>query len=622
MTDKPMPAEAYHWHRKPLGKSRERCPLCDIAAEYRGEHRAIRADEKLDARHAIRLTDGTVKLINRAKAKARRRGILDPVIPRVDAVTNDSTLADFCDWNARQRGLDYLLYRRYRGAVRYVEESLGRTPSLRDLSQETLEFVRESMRASGFKSDTVNNNRWPLVVLWREAAKAGLAVASPPPLTARWGGGRKRPETPPGNVAPKENPDLSMSLAQYLVTYCFKSKLRNKTEDTRRQYEMQIDKFSDFLERDATLVDLDDDLVIACMGWLQEQGKAAATANKFRSHIVAMWGYAYRKHHVDQAHDVPKVAEAKRWPEAWSVGQVGQILASCQHPLSRAPLTIDGVPWAKWWTALVLTLYDAGGRISAVLRVKLTDLDLDTGRLMLLAENQKQKADQLLALSPQAINAIRASVDCAPHREFLFPWPMSKSMLHIWYDRILQSAGLPHGRRDKFHKLRRTSATQTEIALGPGTATRHLGHSSPKVTANYIDTSFIPELQVGPQLARPTFEQVGTDESCSIASLLPEFREAMLRKAGADHANQTATRAAAALAACEFTLVSDLDGTKTIAYLDGRRREGVSGSTCYNDLAALRAFGEWLVRDRGFNERAALFAGCLVELRRNREWII
>jgi hypothetical protein len=68
---------------------------------------------------------------------------------------------------------------------------------------------------------------------------------------------------------------------------------------------------------------------------------------------------------------------------------------------------------------------------------------------------------------------------------------------------ILKAAGLPHGRRDLFHKVRRTTATLCEIHVGPGSATKQLGHSSARVTEKYIDPAQLPETDITAKIPRP-----------------------------------------------------------------------------------------------------------------------
>jgi integrase len=135
-----------------------------------------------------------------------------------------------------------------------------------------------------------------------------------------------------------------------------------------------------------------------------------------------------------------------------------------------------------------MVLFDSGARLGAILKAKLVDLDLQERTLFVTAENQKHKADQLFHLHADTTAVLAKLVEADPVRELLFPWNASESTLFNRYSRILQRAGLPAGRRFKFHALRRTHASLVSRAAGLEAAQRALGHSSSDLTAeSYVD---------------------------------------------------------------------------------------------------------------------------------------
>jgi integrase len=78
-------------------------------------------------------------------------------------------------------------------------------------------------------------------------------------------------------------------------------------------------------------------------------------------------------------------------------------------------------------------------------------------------------------------------------------------MVWAWLTSILIAAGLPHGPKDKFHKIRKTTASHIAKAAGASMASAVLGHSDVEVTKRYIDptiagsnvdaTSYLPRLE-------------------------------------------------------------------------------------------------------------------------------
>jgi integrase len=80
------------------------------------------------------------------------------------------------------------------------------------------------------------------------------------------------------------------------------------------------------------------------------------------------------------------------------------------------------------------------------------------------------------------------------------------------YRQILEAAGLPHGSKDLFHKLRRTSGTYLARATDELTAQLHLGHSHVSVTRrSYIDPGKLQRVQAALVMERPTLRAMAAE---------------------------------------------------------------------------------------------------------------
>lgn len=73
---------------------------------------------------------------------------------------------------------------------------------------------------------------------------------------------------------------------------------------------------------------------------------------------------------------------------------------------------------------------------------------------------------------------------------------------------ILEAAGLPSGPKGKFHKLRRTIATQLCDATDELTVMKFLAHSSLQVTRAYLDPRQIRKPDAAELVRRPEVETV------------------------------------------------------------------------------------------------------------------
>ena len=154
-------------------------------------------------------------------------------------------------------------------------------------------------------------------------------------------------------------------------------------------------------------------------------------------------------------------------------------------------------------------LWDSGVRIGTLVAIlkgqerirglEWSYVDLGGASIRIVAENQKQKRDQSFRLHADTAAALRAMQP--RHKRYVFPWPFCEGTLYNRYERILERAELPHGRRDKFHRMRRSVASWYKAAGGD--ATELLGHSDPRVTKCYLDPLITGSKQASDVLFRP-----------------------------------------------------------------------------------------------------------------------
>lgn len=289
------------------------------------------------------------------------------------------------------------------------------------------------------------------------------------------------------------SPSRSSLLSLY-VDFYEPRKLVDASKSCRSQYRGNLRAFSRHLGRDAMPADLTDENVMAFIRSLKDKGRSPATCNKIRAQIVALWNFLARKRIVEQYPDVPQLREPTRIPIAWTSEQLSKLFGQ----LRALPGHVDCIPAADWWLALHGILWDTGLRIGAAIQLEWSHLDLEEGILISPAEIQKQGADQRFVLGPDTLAWLRAIVD--PERKAIFPWPRCESSLWAHYERILKKAGLPHDRRSKFHRMRRSHASHLKRAGGDPTAA--LGHSSPRITARYLDPNIVGAENAAAKLPR------------------------------------------------------------------------------------------------------------------------
>lgn len=287
---------------------------------------------------------------------------------------------------------------------------------------------------------------------------------------------------------------MSIALSRFFEETYAPLRLSLASSHTVFQYRTNIRRFSEWIGRDATVLDLTDDAIAKFCARLLANGRQPATANKVLTQLRALWEFAARRGLRRDFPTIRKMPEYRRSPVAWSKEQLRTLFSALRRERGR----IGGIPASVWWIGLHAVLWDTGARIGAVLELRWEDLDWERGQILLRAETQKQRADQRFKLHPDTLAFLTLM---RRGSGLMFPWPTCRSCIWYRYNRILQAAGLPCDRRSKFHRMRKSVASWFK-ACG-GNATDLLGHSSPRVTEAYLDEAIIGKPQACDLLFRP-----------------------------------------------------------------------------------------------------------------------
>lgn len=280
-------------------------------------------------------------------------------------------------------------------------------------------------------------------------------------------------------------------------------RLAGSSPGTTEQYEICVRQF-DTIVGDLPIADIRETHIATVVSSLIDNGRSNATANKFLRHTLAILNYAREVGYRDRPIRFRKLPTYTKSARAWTVADITKLLDA----VKLLQGTVGDIPAPVWWKALILTLYDTGARISAVMVLKASDVEMADRIIYLRAESAKDKADQLVRFSIQTRGAIEA-MGPIRKRTKLFPWPYDSNpraryrALSNHFSKLVTAAGLDCD-NGLFHRIRRTRATYGEC-VSPGSATADLGHSSRWVTErHYLDPRIIPPIKpVVDQLPRP-----------------------------------------------------------------------------------------------------------------------
>lgn len=299
----------------------------------------------------------------------------------------------------------------------------------------------------------------------------------------------------------KHNPELP--LLEFFEKVYRPLKLLAAKAGSIQQYHVALRAFDKFLKRAATLADLNEEQVTTFMAKLLEEGKSAVTVNMKVSYLKTLARFAKRKKYIRKSlYDVDKLRVERRVPTAWTVAEMDALIRSCREQRGW----YAGIKASVWWEMLVLVAFDTGARRRAVLEAGLDWIDFQAATLTLPPQYAKNRTEQIFKLSHQTLEIILASIP--PQRKRLFAWPdaMCQRTFYDHFREILKRAGLPADRRDKLHKLRRTTASHIAAKYDVGRAIKQLGHADASCIQRYIDPRFLRDHDATDALPRPAWD--------------------------------------------------------------------------------------------------------------------
>lgn len=270
------------------------------------------------------------------------------------------------------------------------------------------------------------------------------------------------------------------SLAEFLQSVYVPSRLA-LAPNSAEQLAIAVRLLDRWLGRPATLADLDETTLTAWLRWLGDQRRSPRTINGKRGAILAIWRDAAERGLCRPPRKVPRAAEPKRLPVAWTLPEMAALWRAC----GDVPGVWNGCPAATAWRIAVAVIWDTACRFDSLWRAGLADVDLERGAWFVPAEHLKgRRADRLFRLHPDTITLVRQSVP--PDRDRLFPYPRRRRQVWIDLKKILAAAGLPADRRRMFHCLRRTSESHAAAEKGVAWAADAVGHSEAVARQHYI----------------------------------------------------------------------------------------------------------------------------------------
>lgn len=292
-----------------------------------------------------------------------------------------------------------------------------------------------------------------------------------------------------------ESPDIgdTVTLIDFLRVHYWSEHALTLKPQSMAQLRYAVESFGRHLGRPAVLTDLDK---LSVIGWMaaRKDCVSAATVNKERRSILCLWRCAAELQLTAWPPRLPKVKQPLNVPHTFTQDEMHRLLKAC-----------SSMPEHTFWRSLLLALFDTGGRVSAVLAVRVADCDLQRQTILLRAESSKTLTAQLLSIAEDTTAAIAAHVLGGDSAGRVWNWPHHHRRLFVWFRKLCELASVPLPRGKCFHSIRRTTASAVAHQFGLDTASQLLGHSSVQVTKLYVraDQAALSRLRIADHLPRP-----------------------------------------------------------------------------------------------------------------------
>lgn len=216
-----------------------------------------------------------------------------------------------------------------------------------------------------------------------------------------------------------------------------------------------------------TTDDLTDDAVSS---WIagQEGRTSQSTLAGHRTRLLCLWRFAAKRRWCLPPGDVRPARPPDPQPEAWTIDEVGRLLAACPR------MGADGA----YLAALISTAYESGLRRGDCQRLH----RMQIGTVIRMRQHKTGFGHEP-QLRPETVAAVLALPGEYPLR---CPWS-SRRYTKAWR-RLRKLAALPD--RGGCQQLRRTGATWVAVSEGIDAAREFLGHRSAEMVEHYVDRRF------------------------------------------------------------------------------------------------------------------------------------
>ena len=266
--------------------------------------------------------------------------------------------------------------------------------------------------------------------------------------------------------------------------------LKNLSDRSVTMYKSTLDRFRDFLGREATIDDLDDLTAAKFLRWRgstvhdQKRGLISpASLAKDSAHLRTIWTWAAKKRmkrsdgELIEFPDFARPRVPKPVPKAYKADELAKLVATAKTRKG----CVMGKPAAWYWMTKIMAMFQTGERIGAVMQIRWSEVDLERCTLTFLAATRKGHRETITRPITPELARLLASQKGADN-ERVWPWLDDREMLSCYASlRVLcRCAGVPY---KPFHAIRK--ATASYLKRAGISAKKQLGHASEEMAEQH-----------------------------------------------------------------------------------------------------------------------------------------
>lgn len=247
-----------------------------------------------------------------------------------------------------------------------------------------------------------------------------------------------------------------------------------------------------------TLADLTKKTLEGLANRTVKRGRSRPTANRITRTLLVLARYAKDKRLIDRVPRVRRLKEPPLIPTAFTVAEI-------QLRLDAIKSRFGNTRWGRLLHLSLNIAYDTALRSIDCVQIQMKDLNLQTGEAWVT--EQKTQYRRGFMLHSDTLAELKAWWEFNGRT----PLPNENILLYTYKtatplrNRIKEAwglAGLPHGRRELFQKVRRTTIN---LGLRAGIDPSQIaGHSSRAVTRkHYLVADMAPPMDIAAHIPRP-----------------------------------------------------------------------------------------------------------------------